>query len=150
MRTHERMNAGIVMTTGAATVKPNTPLADAGRIMLEHHISGLPVVDDAGTLIGIVTERDFLRVDKRSRPRWLDVLLDEARSREVTRKLQAYKVSDVMTNDPVAVHIETPVEDVLHLLEEYNIRRVPVLSGEGAVVGIVSRADLLKALMRAA
>lgn len=74
------MKAGDVMTTGAATVSPDTPLADAGRIMLEHRISGLPVTDEKGTLIGILTERDFLRAENGTRIRWMDVLLDETRS----------------------------------------------------------------------
>lgn len=124
------------MTTVVATVTPET--AEASRLMIEHRISGLPVVDEVGTPVGIVTERDFLRTEKKGeRPRWIDVLLDEARSRAVVRSLHASKVSDVMTHDPVAVHVESSIEDVLQI-KEYNVRRVPVLY-EGEVVGIISR-----------
>ena len=67
------MNAGDVMTTGAATVRPDKSLAEAGRILVEHRISGLPVVDADGRLVGVVTEHHFLRQDNGERPRWLEL-----------------------------------------------------------------------------
>jgi CBS domain-containing protein len=86
------MRAGEIMSRGAATVKAADPLAEAARIMVERRISGLPVVVANGTLVGIVRERDFLRADEGARPRWIEVLLDQARSRSIGRYLRERKV----------------------------------------------------------
>lgn len=76
------MNAGDIMTLGAATVRPDTPILAAAQLMLQHGISGLPVVDAGGRLVGMVTERDLLRRaetgTEQSRPRWLAFLMDPA------------------------------------------------------------------------
>lgn len=139
------MRAGDVMTTGAATVKPGASLAEAARLMIEHRISGLPVVDDGGGLVGMVTEGDFLRREKRL----IDVLLDEAQARELARDLSARRVEDIMSTDLVSVGVEAPLNDIVDAMERRNVRRIPVLD-QGRVVGIVSRANLVLALLRKA
>jgi len=141
------MRAGEVMSRGAATVKAGAPLVEAARIMVEHRISGLPVVDANGTLVGIVTERDFLRADEGARPRWIVVLLDGDRRRSIGEYLRERKVSDVMTANPITTDIEAPLEQVLQLMEDHKVRRIPVVS-EGSIVGIISRADVIRALVR--
>src|SRR3546814_128794 len=85
------MKVADVMTNGAATVRPDASLAEAARIMVEHGISGLPVVDESGRLVGILTEGDFLRRADQDRPRWISVLLSDsdARSEEHTSELQS-------------------------------------------------------------
>jgi CBS domain-containing protein len=142
------MKAGDVMTTGAATVRADAPLAEAARIMVEHHVSGLPVTDEAGKLAGIVTERDFLRRPGADRPSWAGALLGEAGA-NAAKELRERRVSDTMTPNPVSVGVETPLDEVLDLLERHGVRRLPVVEN-GKVVGIVSRANLLLALVRAA
>lgn len=141
------MRAGEVMSRGAATVKATDPLVEAARIMVEHRISGLPVVDAHGTLVGIVTERDLLRADEGARPRWIEVLLDEARSRSIGGHLRERKVSDVMTANAITTHIEAPLEQILQLMEDHKVRRIPIVS-EGSILGIISRADIIRALVR--
>jgi CBS domain-containing protein len=143
------MRAGDIMTTGAATVRPGESLAEAARILVENRISGLPVVDADGRLVGIVTEHDFLRRENRERPRWLDVLLTDAAGQVTARELHERRVEDVMSRNPVSVGVETPVDDVLELMDRHVVKRVPVVI-DGRVVGVISRADLLRAMMRKA
>ena len=142
------MNAGDVMTTGAAIVRPDASLAEAARIMLEHRISGLPVVDAEGKLVGIVTERDFLRKDG-ERPRWIDILLSKASAQITASELRNRRVEEVMSKNPICIGVETPVDEIIELIERHRVKRLPVVAN-GNVVGIVSRANLLLALTRKA
>jgi CBS domain-containing protein len=141
------MKAGDVMTTGAATTHPESSLADAARIMLDHRISGLPVVDAAGKLVGVITERDFLRRGKDDARRWLDVLLGETSGQDTADQLNDRRVADVMSTDPLTIDVETSVSEITELMERHNVRRIPVIA-HGKVAGIVSVTDLLLALMR--
>jgi CBS domain-containing protein len=143
------MKAGDVMTTGAATVHAHASLAEAARILIENRISGLPVVDADGKLVGIVTEHDFLRREHGKRPRWLDVLLADNAGQITARELNERRVEDVMSRNPVSVGPETPIEVIYQLMEGHKVKRIPVVT-KGKVVGIVSRANLLQAMMRKA
>lgn len=140
------MKASDVMTTGAATVHPQASLADAARIMVEYRISGLPVVNSDGKLVGMITERDFLRQENRFRPRWVDVLLGEPAAKTAI-PLHDRRVEDVMSRAPVAIGLDMPVAEIVELMERHKIKRMPVVNNE-KVVGIVSRANLLSALLR--
>ena len=142
------MNAGDLMTLGAATAKPDTLLAEAARLMLEHRISGLPVLDESGKLVGIVTERDLLRGQGGKRPRWVELLNGPQLSASGAEP-DLGRVDEVMSRDVVTVEPGTPASEVLELLDRHKIRRVPVVSGN-KVVGVVSVANLLLALTRKA
>jgi CBS domain-containing protein len=139
------MKAGDLMTTGAARIRPDAPLADAVRLMVEHRISGLPVVDAGDKLVGIITEGDFLRPDDGNMPHVLDILAGGATT--VAGDLRSRRVEELMTRDPVAIAVETPLEEVVALMNRHKVKRLPVLT-QGKVVGIVSRANLLLALLR--
>lgn len=145
------MNAGDIMTLGAATVRPDTAVLTAARLMLQHGISGLPVVDDKERLVGMVTERDLLRRaetgTEQERPRWLSFLMDPALRAEDYVRSHGRKVSDVMTHDPESVAPDTPLADVVALMERRGFKRLPVVR-DGKVVGIVSRMNLLRVLAR--
>jgi CBS domain-containing protein len=141
------MKTGEVMTTGAASVRPEASLAEAANILIEHRISGLPVVDRDGKLIGMITEHDFLRRENGERPRWLDVLLRDPSARITARELHERRVADAMSKDLFAVGVEAPVEEVMELMDRHRVKRIPVVS-DGKVVGIVSRANLLQAVLR--
>lgn len=143
------MNAGDLMTLGAATVRPEASLAEAARTMLDHRISGLPVVDAEGKLVGMITERDFLRQDDGGRPRWIETLLSRSDDVRAARELEARRVEEVMSREVSSVAPDTPIAEVVELMERRRIKRVPVVA-DGKVVGIVSRANLLRALSRAA
>lgn len=147
------MKAADIMTVGAATVRPDATVGEAARIMLQYRISGLPVVDESGSLVGIITEGDFLRRaetgTERRRPRWLEVLLGPGRLAAEYAHTHGQRVDEVMTRDVVTVTVDTPVEDIVGLMERHGIKRLPVVDG-GKVVGIVSRANLLRMLARLA
>lgn len=145
------MNAYDVMTQHVISVGPNDTLARAIRTMLQNDISGLPVLDEAGNLVGMLTEGDLLhRAEtgtERRRPRWLEFLLGPGKLADEYVHTHGRKVSEVMTADPITVTEETPLEEVVTLMEKKRIKRVPVIRS-GKVVGIVSRANLLHALAR--
>ena len=142
------MKALDVMVSPVITVSPDTLASEAADMLLKNRISGMPVVDAAGTLVGIVSERDFLRRveagTERRRPRWLELFtLSETIAAEYV-KSHGRKVSDIMTTWPVSVIEETALVDIADLMEARQIKRVPVMRA-GKVVGIVSRANLLQA-----
>jgi CBS domain-containing protein len=143
------MKAKDVMTSPVVSVEADTPVLQAIRIMLQRRMSGLPVVDKEGRLIGIVTEGDFLRRaetgTQRRRARWLEFLVGPGRLAEEYTRSHGRKVDEVMTPDPATVTEDAALEDIVKLMEKRRIKRVPVVRGE-RVVGIVSRANLLHAL----
>ena len=143
------MNAADVMTERLLSVGPDTAITEAVRVMLDNNVSGLPVVDGGGRLLGIVTEGDFLRRaetgTERRRSRWLEFLLGPGRLAADYVHTHGRKVEEVMTRDVVSVSEDAPLDAIVRLMERRRIKRVPVLRA-GKVVGIVSRANLLRAL----
>ena len=142
------MNAADVMTTKVITVTPESSIEDAAKLMLQYRISGLPVVDQKGVLVGMVTEGDFLRRGEtgtqRRRPRWLEFILGPGRLS--SEYVQAYgrKIADVMTSNPVSITEDVSLENVVDTLERHRVKRLPVIR-DGKLVGIVSRANLVQA-----
>lgn len=138
-----------IMSTKVVTASPSTTIRDIAGLMVEKHVSGLPVLSDSGTLVGMVSEGDLLRRPElgtqKHRRRWVSFFsgVDE-QAREFT-KTHALRAGDVMTKQVIHVSEQTPLGDVVGLMEKHNIKRLPVLS-DGKLVGIVSRADLLRAL----
>ena len=146
------MNASDVMTRTLLSVRPHATVAEAIRTMLDNRISGLPVIDEAGRLVGILTEGDLLRRGEmgteRQRSRWLEILMGPGRLAGEYVRTHGRKIGEVMTRDVVSVTLDTPLKEVVELMERHRIKRVPVLDGE-VLVGILSRADLLRALLGA-
>jgi CBS domain-containing protein len=143
------MKAADVMTRQVMTIEADAPIAKAVRLMLQNRISGLPVVDPSGRLVGIVTEGDFLRRAETGtevrRPRWLEFLLGPGRGASEYVRTHARKVAEVMTPNVASVAEDTPVDEIVRLMEHRRIKRVPVVQ-DRKVVGIVSRANLLRVL----
>ncbi len=142
------MNAADIMTRDTATVTPETPVPDLVRMLLARGISGAPVVDKDGMLVGMVTEGDLVRRaelgTERKRGAWAAFFTGTAvLAREYVRS-HGLTVSDVMTQGAVAVTPDTALNEIADLMEGRRIRRVPVVQ-DGKVVGIVSRANLLRA-----
>jgi CBS domain-containing protein len=143
------MQAQDVMTKPVISIGPDDTVARAIRVMLQNHISGLPVIDVTGCLVGMITEGDFLRrvetSTERKRPRWLEFLAGGGQLASEYVRTHARRVSDIMTTDPVVVAEDAPLEEVVALMEKRRIKRVPIVK-DGKVVGIVSRANLMHAL----
>jgi CBS domain-containing protein len=143
------MKAKDVMTSPVVSVEPDATVLQAIRIMLQRRVSGLPVIDENGRLLGIVTEGDFLRRAETGtvvrRARWLELLVGPSKLAQEYVRSHARKVHEVMTPDPVTVAEDTHLEDIVRMMEKHQIKRVPVVRGQ-EVKGIVSRANLLQAL----
>ena len=143
------MRAHQIMTKDVITVTPQTTIEQAAKTMLQKHISGLPVVDKASKLIGIVSEGDFLRRTEigtgRKRRAWLQFLIGPGQAAADFVHERGRKVEDIMTRDPITVSEETPLEDLVRLMEKNGIKRLPVTSGS-SLCGIVTRSNLLQAV----
>ncbi|MDR5683196.1 MAG: CBS domain-containing protein [Armatimonadota bacterium] len=145
-----RLTARDVMTSRVVTVRPDTPIPEVARLLTEHRISGAPVVDEQGRLVGIVTERDLLF--KEAGPGGLPKLAPyvPARSAEVGEQVRRYEgkvAADVMTRDVVTAEEQTPVRVLAATMARRDVNRIPIVR-EGRVVGIVSRNDVLKVFLR--
>jgi CBS domain-containing protein len=147
------MRAEDVMTTDVVTVAPETSVQDLAALLANHGISGVPVVDAANNLVGLVSEGDLLhrtetgteRRTQRRRVRWLDAFeSDRDAARDYVRS-HGRTVRDVMTRDVITVTETTELDEVANLLETKRVKRVPVVRN-GKVIGIVSRANLVRAL----
>ena len=141
------MRAHQIMTRSVFTIMPDATILEAAKTMLRHHVSGLPVVDAAGKLVGIVSEGDFVRRGEigtqRKRGRWLTLLLGDSVADYIRE--HGRKVSDVMTSEPITVTEDATLEDIVNAMETNDIKRLPVMRGDN-LVGIISRANLLQAV----
>jgi CBS domain-containing protein len=143
------MKAHQIMTRNVVTIAPDASIHDAAKLMIDHHVSGLPVVDDAGKLIGIVTERDFLRRQElgteAKRPRWLEFLRGPGRQAVDFVREAGRKVHEIMTPTVYSVIPDAELADIVEIMERHRIKRVPVVQGD-RLVGIVSRHNFVAAI----
>ncbi len=143
------MNARDVMSRNVISIAPDATVLQAAQMMLKHHISGLPVVEN-GKLVGIVSEGDFLRRQEtqtqRRRSRWLEFLMGPGRMAEEYTHTHGSRVSEVMTTALQTATEDTSLEDIVRLMEKHHIKRVPVLRA-GKMVGIITRANLMHAMV---
>jgi CBS domain-containing protein len=143
------MRAHQIMTRPVFTVLPQATILEAANLMLQRHISGLPVVDAAGKLVGIVSEGDFLRRSEistqRERSRLLNFVLGPGQSAVDFVHEHGCRIDEIMTPDPVTISEDTSLEAIVALMEKNKLKRLPVMRGE-QLVGIVSRANLLQAV----
>jgi CBS domain-containing protein len=147
------MRAMDIMTTNVITITPDASVQNFAALLCDHRISGVPVVDAAGALVGIVSEGDLLhrpetgteRRTQRRRARWLDSLAFEGELARDYVKSHSRVVGDIMTRKVITVTEETNLDEIANLLETKRIKRVPVVR-EGKVVGIISRDNLVRVL----
>jgi len=143
------MRARDVMVRAVVTTSSDTTVEQLARLMINLRISGVPVMDRDGRLVGIVTEGDLLRRvetgTERHRPRWSEPFSSSSRLAAAYIKSHAKRVADIMTREVFSVEELATLGEIADLLETKHIKRVPVVH-DGKIVGIVSRADLLKVL----
>jgi CBS domain-containing protein len=143
------MRAHQIMTRQVITVGPETSVVEAADTMLRHHVSGLPVVNTAGKLTGIISEGDFIRRaeigTERKRGRWLRLLVGPGQIASEFVHERGRKVREIMTSHPVTIAENASLEDAVRLIEKHNIKRLPVMRGD-QLVGIVTRSNLLQAV----
>jgi CBS domain-containing protein len=144
------MKAADIMVKDVVTAGPEASVKELAAIMLERRISGMPVVDGGGRLLGIVSEGDLIRRPEIDTDRvklgWLRLLLsDEARARDFV-KSHGRKAREVMTQPAISVAADAPLAEVVRLMERHRIKRLPVVEN-GRLVGLVTRTDLLRAVV---
>ncbi len=140
-----------VMTSPVVSVLPTTPLKEVAILLIDNRISGLPVVDADGKLMGIVSEADFLMKEQGAeaiRHRRLARFIGESReSRERSDKVAAITAADAMTAPAVTIGSKRRISEAAALMTSRKVNRLPVVDG-GTLVGIVTRADLVRAYVR--
>lgn len=138
-----------IMTHPALAIDPQTPLVQAIRLMTQHKISGLPVVERDGEIVGILTEGDLLRRVEIGTagepPAWLAGVLMPGREAQKYTQTHGRRVSDVMTRDVITVPADMDLSEAVGLMQRSRVKRLPVLQ-DGQLLGIVSRADLVRRL----
>lgn len=141
------MNVKEIMTRDVITVSPTASIRQAAQLMADHGVSGLPVVDDEGNVVGILSEGDLIvRQKPRERAPWWRLFFAEGeRLARDYQKAVGTIVAEVMTRAVISVSPESPIESVAAILDQHRIRRLPVVA-DGQLLGIVSRGDLVKAL----
>jgi CBS domain-containing protein len=143
------MKAADVMVSAVISVRPNARVEEVAGILLASRISAVPVIDEQGELLGIVSEGDLMRRAEagtdRSRSWWLEYLTGKQVLAAEYVKSHSHKVTDVMTRSVITATPDTSLSEIATLLERNRIKRVPIVQN-GKVVGIVSRANLLQAL----
>jgi CBS domain-containing protein len=147
------MKARDIMVSPVITVDENKAVRDVAQLLIAKRISAVPVVDDAGKLVGIVTEADLMRRPEAGTERptswWLSLISgDRALAAEYV-KSHATKVKDVMTREVTTADPDASLHEIADLFEENQIKRVPIVTKGGDLVGIVSRANIIQAIVAA-
>jgi CBS domain-containing protein len=127
-------------------------VAEAVRLLGEHDVSALPVVDEDGAVVGIISEGDLLRREEigteKHRPWWIEAVTPAVTLAHEFAKSHGQRVEEVMSTEVVSASEDTPLDEIATLLEKHRIKRVPIIK-EGKLVGIVSRSNLIQALASA-
>ena len=144
-----------IMTSPAQTVSPGTSIQELARLFASTRISGFPVVDDSGALLGVVTEADLLHQNEGLHIPTTFVLFDAVVTLGSSKKLEeemqrmaAAEVVEIMTPDPVTVAADAPVTEVARLLSEQRVHTLPVLSSDGELVGVIGKLDVIRTMVR--
>ena len=148
------LKAKDIMTSDVTTVKPSTTIEELARILMEHRISGAPVVDDNENLIGVVTENDLISQNKRLHiptvVRLFDafIMLESPASIEKElKKMAANTVDDICTKDIITVGEDTALEEVATIMYEKKVHLIPVVEGK-KIKGIIGKMDIVKGMTK--
>jgi CBS-domain-containing membrane protein len=146
------MIASDVMVRDVKTVGPGTNVAEAARLMVHNDLSALPVVDDHGHLIGIISEADLLQREEIGtdvrHPRWIEAMTPASTLAAEFAKSHGRQVKELMSEDVITAREDTSLAEIAAILERRRIKRIPI-TRDGALVGIVSWANLIQALASA-
>lgn len=140
------------MTRDVIAVSPDTTVERLAKLLTEHKISGMPVLDENGKLVGIVTENDLISRNKRLHIPTVVTIFDAIiylespkRLEEEMKKMVGTSVGDICTKKIVTVKEDTPLPEIANIMSEKNIHLIPVMRGD-ELVGIVGKADLVRAM----
>jgi CBS domain-containing protein len=143
------MKAQEIMTRDVITVRPDTLVRDIAALMVEKHISGVPVLTDNGKLIGMVSQSDLLHraevATERKHKWWFRIFADSGTLAREYAKAHGLKAHDIMSRYVISVRDDAELRDVADILDQRRVKRVPVVR-EDRLVGIITRGDLVRAL----
>jgi CBS domain-containing protein len=144
-----------VMTANPLTTTPKTPITDVVQMLSEKRISGLPVVDEQGVLVGVISETDLLWQERGATPPNFLFILDAVIPLEMPgrfvqelRKVIGSTVAEVMTKNPVTIRPEQTAQEAARLMMQKEVHRLPVVDKDHTLVGIVTRGDIIRAMAR--
>jgi CBS domain-containing membrane protein len=141
--------ASEIMTRDVITVGPETDIYDAGRLLIKHKISGMPVVNGNNNVVGIITQADILTIAGVPRGHvFNDVVMKYILHKPTPQHRDAKVVGDIMTTKVITVTPHTTAKTIAAILDKKGITRVPVVNGENKLIGIVSRADIVRVVCR--
>ena len=146
------LKARDIMTTDVVTVTPQTGVRELATLLLERNISGAPVVDEAGKVLGVVTESDLVFLNKKVHLPTAVAILDafvflespEKTAREL-KKMAGTKVGDICSQALISVSPETSLEELATLMAEQKVHTLPVMAGD-ALVGVIGKADIIRTI----
>jgi len=146
------LNASDIMTTDVITVTPETSVLELADILFKKRINGVPVVDDEGNVLGIVSQSDLIDQAKKLHIPTVITILDavivlktEKQMEKEIRKISGSRVTDIYTREVVSVREDTPVDEIATLMSRKRIHSIPVMDGK-KLVGIVGKSDIIRAL----
>ncbi|KJR42184.1 CBS-domain-containing membrane protein [Candidatus Magnetoovum chiemensis] len=144
-RLTESLKAGDIMTKPVITVKPDTPLSEAAEILAKHSISGVPVIDDASYVLGVISEKDFISAfTSRRGGSLMDIIVECLKGGGcMTVQLKKLLAKDIMSAPAITVGIADTIWKVADLFSQNNINRAPVVDAKGVLIGIVTRGDVV-------
>jgi CBS domain-containing protein len=134
------------MTSTVVTIKRDADLHEAARLLSEHKISGMPVVDDTNRVIGVISEADILVLAGMKKEHTFKDILRNILGEPVSAKKGGNKVEDVMGFPPITSKADDDISEVAKILDDRRIKRLPVVDDEGRLIGIISRADIVRAI----
>ena len=137
------------MTRRVVTITPDTTLLAAAKLMLEHRVGGLPVLDASGRMIGVFSESDLLREEGEDGSPWLQMMVGPDGKPAEPPRLDARKVGDVMTRQLITIAPGASIAQACRLVHEHRLRRLPVVEND-KLVGMIARADLVRAVAMSA
>ncbi|MCZ2200592.1 CBS domain-containing protein [Cylindrospermopsis raciborskii] len=142
-----------VMTHNPIMVNPQTPLKQAIQILAEKQISGLPVVDDMGKLVGIISETDLMWQETGITPPAYIMFLDSviylqnpATYERDLHKALGQTVGEVMSNNPITISPDQSLKAAAKIIQDHKVRRLPVVDDSGTVIGILTRGDIIRTM----
>lgn len=144
------MQAEAIMSKPVVSIDPSASIAEAAGLMLSKKISGIPVIVGDGTLVGIVSEGDFLRrgelCTERKHSRWLEFLISPGKAADEYVHANGRRIEEVMSQDVVTASPAASLAEVVELMTRHHVKRIPIVDA-GKAVGIITRSDLLRALL---
>ncbi len=141
-----RIPVRVIMTTKVVSIRPDADVHEAARLLSEHRISGMPVVDDRERVVGVISEADLLMLAGLDRGHTFKDILHRILGQPSPSRKSGDTVAQVMSAPPLTAKADDDVTEVASILDERRIKRLPVVDDQGKVVGIISRADIIRAI----